>query len=143
MKISYKPLIVGSIIIIAIWAFSFLAIRMIFIDYPKMGQFGDLFGSINALFSGLAFAGLIYTIYLQNNELKDTHDEIIKSAKKQGLQLHLDTLNAKLIAYSTILNPQAGMKNRTIDEINLYEDEIKKKFIETLKEIERINMEDE
>lgn len=34
------------------------------------GQFGDKFGSVNALFSGLAFAGLIYTIVLQRKDLQ-------------------------------------------------------------------------
>jgi hypothetical protein len=33
------------------------------------GQFGDLFGSVNALFSGLAFAGLYFAIRLQQDQL--------------------------------------------------------------------------
>jgi hypothetical protein len=32
-------------------------------------MFGDMFGAVNSLFSGLAFACLIYTIFLQKNEL--------------------------------------------------------------------------
>jgi hypothetical protein len=41
--------------------------------YPELdqrGQFGDLFGSINALFSGLAFAGVVVALILQNEELR-------------------------------------------------------------------------
>ena len=34
------------------------------------GTFGDQFGAVNALFSGLAFAGLIYTIILQRRDLE-------------------------------------------------------------------------
>ncbi len=34
------------------------------------GTFGDMFGALTALFSGLAFAGIIYTILLQRQELK-------------------------------------------------------------------------
>lgn len=34
------------------------------------GTFGDMFGAVNALFSGLAFAGIIWTILLQRNELR-------------------------------------------------------------------------
>lgn len=33
------------------------------------GQFGDLYGSINALFSGWAFVGVIVAILLQKQEL--------------------------------------------------------------------------
>lgn len=39
------------------------------------GTFGDQFGAVNALFSGLAFAGLIYTIVLQRRDLElQRHD---------------------------------------------------------------------
>lgn len=45
---------------------------LIFLPYSKeaRGTFGDQFGAVNALFSGLAFAGLIYTIILQRKDLK-------------------------------------------------------------------------
>lgn len=45
---------------------------LIFLPYSKeaRGTFGDQFGAVNALFSGLAFAGLIYTIMLQRKDLK-------------------------------------------------------------------------
>ena len=36
----------------------------------KRGQIGDAFGSINALFSGLALAGIIVAILLQREELR-------------------------------------------------------------------------
>lgn len=41
---------------------------------------GDSFGIINALFSGLAFAGLIITVQLQRQELRESR-EIFKSQK--------------------------------------------------------------
>jgi len=40
------------------------------------GTFGDMFGAVNALFSGLAFAGIIYTILLQREELKQQREEL-------------------------------------------------------------------
>lgn len=43
---------------------------------PEMGQFGDMFGAVNTLFSGLAFAGIIYTILLQRNELSLQRKEL-------------------------------------------------------------------
>jgi hypothetical protein len=39
-------------------------------DMASRGQFGDLFGGVNALFTGLAFAGLLFTIALQRYDLK-------------------------------------------------------------------------
>lgn len=70
-----------------LWAMT-MAIIIIFVGYwisivffgptgwSEKGQFGDMFGWVNALFSGLAFAGLIYTIFLQRNELSLQREEL-------------------------------------------------------------------
>ncbi len=57
----------------------------------KTAQFGDRFEAINALFAGLAFAGVIFAIILQwrelglqRQELKDTRTEI--TGQKETLQ---------------------------------------------------------
>jgi hypothetical protein len=43
------------------------------------GQIGDLFGGINALFTGLSLAALVYTIILQNKQIKSQDDHNRKS----------------------------------------------------------------
>ncbi len=40
-------------------------------SYDEAGQRGDMFGSINALFTCLAFCGLLYTIIMQRRELAE------------------------------------------------------------------------
>lgn len=59
-------------------------------DLKSLAAYGDSFGGLNALFSGLAFAGLIWTIILQRNELSlqrlelsETRKELKKSAEAQ------------------------------------------------------------
>jgi hypothetical protein len=44
-------------------------------DSSKRGQFGDAFGAINALFTGLAFAGVAYSLYMQQQENKKRDKE--------------------------------------------------------------------
>ena len=46
------------------------------------GVFGDKFGAINALFSGLAFAGIIFTIFLQKRELALQREELEETRKE-------------------------------------------------------------
>ena len=46
----------------------------------EAGQVGDKYGSVNALFSGLAFTGLIVTIFLQRRELKQNTEELANQA---------------------------------------------------------------
>ena len=69
-------LILIFLIVIALWLGSFFIITYAIPNWEHRGQFGDLFGSVNALFSGLAFAGLIYTIFLQRKELSLQRDEL-------------------------------------------------------------------
>ncbi len=65
-----KMLIAGVFIgVVLIWGASW------YLLYPGVpaptdrGQFGDMFGAVNSLFSGLAFAGVLIAIYMQNLEL--------------------------------------------------------------------------
>ena len=40
--------------------------------------FGDTFGAVNALFTGLAFAGLLFTIFLQQREIKLQREDFLE-----------------------------------------------------------------
>lgn len=45
-------------------------------DWSDRGQFGDMFGAVNALFSGLAFGCLIIALFLQRVELMHQRKEL-------------------------------------------------------------------
>ena len=64
----------GCIFIILLWIIT--PIVTFHYSPENYGTFGDLFGSINALFSGLAFLGVICAILLQRKELKDQRKEL-------------------------------------------------------------------
>ncbi|MGJ8762338.1 MAG: hypothetical protein ACSHXA_17505 [Polaribacter sp.] len=56
--------------------------------YPELtnrGTFGDSFGALNALISSFAFAGIIYTIFLQQSQLKMQREELILQRKELEL----------------------------------------------------------
>ena len=59
-------------LIVLIWAGSGL---WLFADEDR-GTFGDMFGAINSLFSGLAFASLVFTILMQRKELELQRSEL-------------------------------------------------------------------
>ena len=64
------------VLILIIWLLSTVLIIFGLDNWSDRGTFGDLFGAVNALFSGLAFAGLIYTIVLQKQDLELQRNEI-------------------------------------------------------------------
>ena len=69
------------------------------------GKFGDMFGAVNALFTGLAFAGLIYAnvlqreeLSLQRQELAETRNEI--KGQREQLETQSETFRLQLIESS-------------------------------------------
>ncbi len=69
-----KNIILSSILILFIVS-SWIIYWVVILQNPNLkswserGTFGDMFGALNTLFSGLAFGGLIYAIFLQSREL--------------------------------------------------------------------------
>ncbi|MCB1060084.1 MAG: hypothetical protein KDB65_07625 [Calditrichaeota bacterium] len=53
--------------------------------WQTRGQFGDMFGVVNALFSGLAFAAFLVALRQQQQELKDSRD--VLSAQLEELKV--------------------------------------------------------
>jgi len=73
--------------------------------YPtEAGGFGDIFGSINALFAGLAFFGIIYTILLQRDELKLQREELKQNTKELHNSANALAEQARLMRDSAVLS---------------------------------------
>lgn len=62
--------------VIILWVMSWTLSSWGYPEIECRGQFGDSFGAVNALFAGLAFAGVIYAIILQKKELGLQRDEL-------------------------------------------------------------------
>lgn len=52
----------------------------------RSGTFGDAFGALNALFSGMAFAGVVVTLYLQRKDIDDGQHEIARQQSEAARQ---------------------------------------------------------
>lgn len=71
----------------------------------------EVFEGVNSLFAGLAFAGIIYTVLLQRNELrlqrqelKETREELKRSADAQERSETIMLKTAEINALSQILS---------------------------------------
>ena len=73
-------------------------------DLVKLGQFGDTFGALNALFAGFAFGGLIIALHLQRLEIKHQWKDLKLTRKEitgtnfensffQLLRIHANIVN--------------------------------------------------
>ena len=90
----YKVPIILIVGVIAVW---FLSAVLLY-DKEDRGSFGDMFGGVNALFSGLAFAGVIYAIYPQRSELELQREELGLTRKElQGQKIQMEHQNKTLL----------------------------------------------
>lgn len=75
-----------TIIVIALCVAYFFIIRAKISSPEERGTFGDMFGAVGALFSGLAFAGVIVTMLQQKEELELQRQEISQTNRELELQ---------------------------------------------------------
>ena len=101
--------IITGAIVIAFWLINYC----VMVDskstdlFGERGTFGDMFGAVNALFSGLAFAGLIVTLIMQHEELKNQRKEI----EQQNITL-------KIQRFENTLFNMLSMQQRIVEGLN-------------------------
>lgn len=133
MKTESKQLITKGrvaliiVIVIGLWLFCLVAAKLLFPDWTVRGQIGDSFGAVNALFSGLAFAGVIITILLQRDELELQRKELELTRKEMenstdALQKQVEAMKktAEIHAHSAIIQYHAALAQRNFDQHAAY-----------------------
>ena len=85
-------------IVFSLWVVGGAAIWFFGSSWSIRGQFGDMFGTVNSLFAGLAFAGVIYTILLQRDELALQREELKLTRKELGRSATAQEKSEKALA---------------------------------------------
>ncbi|HMS68458.1 MAG TPA: hypothetical protein PKD18_09980, partial [Saprospiraceae bacterium] len=94
---------------VILWLASYFVIRFIFkLENGAAGTFGDQFGAINALFTGLSFAGIIITLRLQQEELSAQRREFMTSRAMTIVYKQLELISFELSQIQRI----EGMKTK-------------------------------
>lgn len=107
MKITTTKIITGIFLVVVIWALSGYLISVI--EPGDRGTFGDMFGAINALFSGLALFGIIISILIQQKELNSQREELEQTREE-----------FKTSRITSILFKQVEFLNSSIDKLKFY-----------------------
>lgn len=118
---SYLPLILLWFFILIIWCANwyFLADKAM----EARGTFGDMFGGINALFTGLAFATLIYTTWMQKEELALQREELAATRsemKGQKEQLEQQSKTFELQRFETTLFSLLSIHESNLESVSIY-----------------------
>ena len=91
------------------------------------GEFGDVYGALNTLFSGLAFSGVIISIVLQSIELRATRKEM----NSQVLQFELQTEAMQKQVFESSFFSMMNLHN-TITSNMRNEDKFRKLFFDLI-----------
>jgi hypothetical protein len=75
-------IVVAIGVVLVLWGLNWCGVSKFINEPTNQGTFGDMFGAVNALFSGLAFAGLIITLLYQREELKLQREELQETRKE-------------------------------------------------------------
>jgi len=117
-KSEFTIFIIAVSVVILLW---FLNAYLLYCRTDK-SEIGEMFGAVNALFTGLAFAGVIYTIYIQREDLKLTREEL--EGQKLQLQAQNETMNIQ--RFENTFFQLLGLHNDIVNSIK-YHDTIDKK----------------
>jgi len=116
-------------VVIFIWILFSILLPKIEPSLANRAILGDSYGTINSLFSGLAFSGIIYTILLQRKELALQREELIHTRKElsrsadaqENLELQQKRqaenlkITAKLNALNSLLTYYSNEEIRALD----------------------------
>lgn len=157
-NVTLKILILISAMVILIQVVVGYIVYLKFANWNERADFGEMFGAVNTLFSGLAFAGVIYAIFLQRRELElqryeleMTREELRRTADAQEksekvlveqagalmLTARLNALNTLVQAYDQRLERQKFSNTTFILNEKGYQAEIKKldEYVEKLEKL--------
>lgn len=126
-RLGRNALILTICFVVVVWLLNWFLVWRFLGKSDERGDFGDMFGAVNALFSGLAFAVLIYTMLLQREELK---------LQREELKLQREVLELQ----AAELKRQADELVKTV-ELQKTGLELQKKQFEHLQEAEEQNRE--
>ena len=103
---------------VLLWTAAGIVVYVALPDWPARGQFGDMFGAINALFSGLALGGVIYAVLIQHAQLK---------AQERDLKLNarLNAMAALIAAYTERARYFDSRASPNTREVNTCEERIR------------------
>lgn len=113
--LSWKGLRLLIVTVATIWFLYGLAIVLFIGKVENRGLSGDMFGGITALFSGLAFAGLIFTLFVQKKELQYQREELGHLVEEQR------QTKGHLKDQATHLKSQSDFIERQIFENNFFQ----------------------
>ena len=117
--------VIAALLIVAIvfaMAIAMYWIPRVYGEPQGAAEFGDMFGGVSALFSGLAFVGVIYAILLQRRELQFQREELEETReelKGQRVQLELQNRTFRQQTFDNAFFQMLSLHHQIVNSIDL------------------------
>lgn len=111
---------IGTVVIIGLWITTYFLLKDL--GSTERGTLGDMFGTVNALFSGLALAGIIFTILLQRKELGYQREEL----KATRLEFNIQNETLRLQRFENTFFNLLTVHHKIVDSID-FDTQVEKK----------------
>ena len=126
-----KKIILSIILVLVLFIGYYKLLTFFVVKCDEQGQFGDMFGALNAFFTGMAFLGVIYSIIQQN--------QIIEQNSKQIQQNELEyKTDLRINALSTLININQNKYSQIKDINHIEANQLQKKIISLTEELEKL-----
>lgn len=143
--LSENRVIIGIGLFVLLIVISWPFILYLFLDSSEIasserGQFGDMYGALNSLFSGLTIVGLIYTIIIQHDEIT----ELKRNSKLERFEniffktLEMYNISARELRIKLNETDKSEQVGKEFFELLITKGLTEEKFIETVKNDEMI-----
>lgn len=103
--------------VVVAWLTALMLIYFGINDWSQRGQFGDMFGALNTLFSGFAFAALYFTISLQQQQLKRQDEQL--QLQREDLRLQREEMAASRSELARQADAQTALTRATVAQIRV------------------------
>lgn len=126
-QLTLRTAVLTALAVFVIWA---LGGYLVYLTQPaaERASFGDMFGAVNALFSGFAFAGLIFAILLQREELSLQRGELELTRRELAASSEAHCASAKSLADQTRLQLHLAQLNALTAQVQSLTAEIDQQY---------------
>ena len=102
-----NPWLIAMAVLLLWTLFGWVLPQAIYWKAAEQGSFGDMFGAVNALFSGLALAGVVYAILMQREELSLQREELAATREELRRSAEAQESSSKLLRQQLITDKEA------------------------------------
>lgn len=109
-------LVVLFFLALGLWLASVYLSSTLSSEWSTRGMIGDSFGAVNALFSGLGLAGIVYAILLQRDDLASQRLEISLARQGQSEAMEISREQASSLKLSVELSATSALLSYYMQE---------------------------